>query len=96
MRFIEEFDNLKATFIYIKMDVAFFKIGRYQTPCFRVGVSLFQTFPDLKPQPLSMFVRINIEQIQPIDPRMRVDPDNDPSDLFSVGIYSQCLALRVV
>lgn len=96
MRFIEEFDNFKATFIYIKMDIALFKIGSYQTPSFGIGVSLFQTFPYLKSKSLYMFIRINIKQIQPIDSRLRVNLDNDTSNFFPFGIYSQRFTLRVV
>ena len=93
MGFIEELDNFKATFVYIKMNVAFLKVGSYQTPRFGIGVSLLQTFPDLKSKSLSMFIRINIEQIQPIDVRLRVNPDNDTSDFFPIGIYRRSLKL---
>lgn len=96
MRLIEELDNLKAAFIYIKMNITLFKIGSYQTPDFGIGISLFQSLPDLKTKPLAMSVRINIKQIQPIESRLRVNPDDDTSDFFPIGIYSQRFTLRVV
>lgn len=93
---IEKLDDFKAAFIYIKMNIAFFKIGSYQTPDFGIGIPFFQTLPDLKSKSLSMFIRINIKQIQPIDSRLIVNPDNDTSNFFPISIYGQRFTLRVV
>ena len=78
------------------MDIAFLKIGSYQTPDFCIAVSLLQTLPDLKSKSLSMFIRINIKQIQPIDVRLRINPDNDTSNPFPISIYNQRFTLMVV
>ena len=96
MNLIEKLYNLKPTFVYIKMYIAFLKIGRYQTPYSRLGVSFLQTSPYLKSKPLPMSVRINIKQIQPVNSCLRVNLDNDTPDFLPICIYSQRFTLGII
>ena len=64
---VEEFDDLEAAFVHIKMDVALFHIGRVRFPNDGFGEHLFHRLPHAKAKLLPMRGAVNVKQIQRVE-----------------------------
>ena len=76
----EKFHNMKATLVYIEVDISLFKVGRVGFPNYRIRIQGFCCLPSLKPNSTAMYFRLQKEQLQAVAVGFLVDIQNHTAD----------------